>query len=276
MGDGDGLANKELLLSAGARRLLGNPCGLSAGRCGSRIPRRQAASPPLKAVAKPDLELEVMMVTGTRPLIAALGIAAMSLALGGVQDDPELHRAIGMALHNVRGDFSRVPDGPFNDRNHVCIGEKATVALGADRIRQLGITTQSAIEVLGAPPLTRRGLTEDEIDRLLDAIDECIPFQDIWVFLAMTARNTEKLIKTEQQRGQLTTCLAATPGRQAVRDAWRVLFTQPTEAFTEEFERLHGESMTCYAKVFCGPAYVGAVITPGLFQTMITKGACPF
>ena len=93
-------------------------------------------------------------------VLTALGMAAMLLVPGGVYADSELNRAIGMALHNVRGDFSQVPDGPFNDQSHTCIGEKAVVVLGENRIRQLGITKDNAEEVLTAPPpLTRRGLT---------------------------------------------------------------------------------------------------------------------
>ena len=112
--------------------------------------------------------------------------------------------------------------------------------------------------------------------QLLDAIDQCIPFEEIWVFLAINTRNTGKLIKTEEQREELSACLAETPGRAAVRDVWKALFTQPAEAFQASFAQRNEESMACYAEVFCGPAYVGAVITPGLFQTMIAKGACPF
>lgn len=218
-----------------------------------------------------------MMLRRIVVVLIVLGIVAIVLPRGGTHADPALNRAIGMTLHNVQGDPSQVPNSPFNDRSHTCIGEKAVAALGEGRIRQLGIDQDSAAEVFRAPPpLTRHGLTETEIDALLDAVDQCIPFHEIWVFLAMNARNTEELIKTEDQRNQLAACLTETPGRQAVRDAWKILFTQPVETFNATFAQHHEESMTCYAEVFCGPAYVGSVITPGLFQTMITEGACPF
>jgi hypothetical protein len=219
------------------------------------------------------------LLTDTR--VMRLAIIAVSLALwiltpAWVHADAELTRAIGMALHNVQGDVTSVPDGPFNDGSHTCIGEKAIAVLGDERTRQLGITRDNAQKVLGTPPLTMHGLTVDEIEGLLDAVDQCIPFQEIWVFLAINARNTDKLIKTEEQRNRLAECVAVTPGREIVRDAWRLLFTQSTRTFQAAFSEMHQASMACFAEVFCGPAYVGAVITPGLFQSMITTGACPF
>ncbi len=228
---------------------------------------------PAEAVDDTHLSLQGMKRNTIRTYLLAVSLVIVSTA---AQGDPSLHESIGLALHNVKGDFSTELDGPFNAASHACIGAHTVEVLGEVRIRELGVTPDTAMQIFGNAPLTPLGLTNAEVNGLLDAIDGCIPFGEIWAFLALSAQNTDNLIETDEQRTKLAACVAATPGREAVRDAWKTLFTRSTEAFQTQFDEMYQSSMSCFAEVFCGSAYVGAAITPGMFQALVTKGACPF
>ena len=158
-------------------------------------------------------------------------------------------RAIGESLPNVN-------PYPFGDQTADCIGNNVIDKIGTRRLRKLGIRESNVRSVLGKPPFINHSFTNQEIEDLLDAIDECIRFIDIWNYVVKNSKNAGDWLDTEEINEAFTHCVTTVFSNDLPRTLWKTLFTQSNTAFQTKFKELSDPTTGCFEAIFCGKATI--------------------
>lgn len=157
--------------------------------------------------------------------------------------------AIGQSLTNVN-------PFPFGDETASCVGENVIEKIGRKRLRSLGIRKDNVKSILGRPPFTSIRFTDQEIEHLLDSVDECKPFIEIWDYVVKHSKNAGDWLDTEEINDALTHCITTVFSNDLPRALWHALYTKPNAVFQEKFKELSDPTTGCFEAIFCGKATI--------------------
>lgn len=157
--------------------------------------------------------------------------------------------AIGQSLTNVN-------PFPFGDETASCVGGKVIEKIGKKRLRSLGIRTDNVKSILGSPPFTSTRFTDQEIEHLLDSVDECKSFIEIWDYVVKHSKNAGDWLDTQEINDAFTHCITTVFSNDLPRALWHALYTESNAVFQEKFKELSDPTTGCFEAIFCGKATI--------------------
>ena len=177
-------------------------------------------------------------------------VFATTALQAGAQSDTSFERAIGESLTNVN-------PFPFGDDVADCIGKNAIDNIGSWRLRSLGITAKNAKSVFGSPPFSNIDFTDSEIEILLDSVDRCISFVEIWDYAVQHTKNAAELLDTDDIKEALTHCVHTVfEDSELPRELWHTLFTKSNDGFQAKYQELVNVTNGCFEAIFCGKSTI--------------------
>lgn len=145
---------------------------------------------------------------------------------------------------------------PYDEEVAFCVGDKVIEKIGATRLEALGITEKNARDKFSRPPFNEIDFTDDEIVSLLDAVDECVAFIDIWEYVVRHSKNAGDWLDTDEINEAFSHCVQSAFSNALPRSLWRTLYTKPNAEFQAKFKELSDPTTGCFEAIFCGKATI--------------------